>query len=245
MSTVLDNANLLLLNYAYFFLTTDLHTKEKLDQKLSFHLAINVASKSEEPLNLTIGKRQLEYRPGFKEKRSKEAINHNIFGFTTEKEAKTINDTVSTFNVRGSYTSLISNGHSTSIHCVKTKKKVARYHGIIIWSRNTFKKRSRNVCHSVLNTAINVAASQKDLELLSLDLYNRKTSVDFHHERFGSEFMQSSMPNVNNRYKKVKIVNKYEEKSRKLIIGTLVFNALIILSLQLDITTEPEVGPST
>lgn len=69
--------------------------------------------------------------------------------------------------------------------------------------------------------------------------------MDFHHERFGSEFMQSSMPNVNNRYKKVNIVNKYEEKSRKLIIGTLVFNALIILSLQLDITTEPEVGPST
>lgn len=77
------------------------------------------------------------------------------------------------------------------------------------------------------------------------ELYNRKPDVDIHRECLGSESMQSSLPNLDDTYLKVDLIIKYEEKSRKRIIGTLVINALIISSLRLDCIMEPEVGPST
>lgn len=79
------------------------------------------------------------------------------------------------------------------------------------------------------------------------EIYNRKPrkpNVDAHHERLGSKFMQTSMPNKGNKYKRRNVIVKLEDNSRKLIIGSLVFNAIIISSLRLDNNTKPEVGAS-
>jgi hypothetical protein len=49
-----------------------------------------------------------------------------------------------------------------------------------------------------------------------------------------------------NRYEyKLNTISKLEDKSKKLIIGTNVFNALVASSKRLDSKTIPEVGPST
>lgn len=51
--------------------------------------------------------------------------------------------------------------------------------------------------------------------------------------------------NMGNKYKTINVVAKFEDKSQKLIIGSLVFNTLMISSLRLDNYTEPEVVAST
>lgn len=69
--------------------------------------------------------------------------------------------------------------------------------------------------------------------------------MDLHCERFGYDFSVTSLPNFKNLYKQINVCLKNEAKNRKLIVGTLVFNALIISSVRLDKEYEPEVGIST
>lgn len=58
--------------------------------------------------------------------------------------------------------------------------------------------------------------------------------------------MNDSTPNFTNKYEGMKVVSKIEDWSRKLIIGTMVFNALVTSSLRLGKdNTVPEVGAST
>jgi hypothetical protein len=69
-----------------------------------------------------------------------------------------------------------------------------------------------------------------------VELYNRTSTIDPHHERFGARFMIGTTPSLKNLYK---------DNSKKLIIGTHVFNALITSSIRVDRTFDPELGPST
>jgi hypothetical protein len=79
-----------------------------------------------------------------------------------------------------------------------------------------------------------------------IELYNRKPSMDAHYERFGTKFMDDSTPDFTNKYEGINVVSKIEDRSRKLIIGTMVFNALVTSSLRLDKDNAvPEVGAST
>lgn len=79
-----------------------------------------------------------------------------------------------------------------------------------------------------------------------VELYNRKPSINPHHERFGSRFMVSSLPTLSHRYKRISVISKVEDQSKKLIIGTLlVFNALVTSSIILDINLPAEVGAFT
>lgn len=65
-----------------------------------------------------------------------------------------------------------------------------------------------------------------------IELHNRKPSVDPHYERFGSQYMVHSGPSLNNLYGNLNIISKVEDKSKKLEIGTLVFNILVTSSVR-------------
>lgn len=103
----------------------------------------------------------------------------------------------------------------------------------------------RIACGQLLAGSIFVEG--KEILLINcVELYNRKPTIDAHHERFSSSFMISSLPIVRNKYRKINATMKIEEKSRKLVIGTLVFNALVTSSIRLDQEgLQPEVGAST
>lgn len=79
-------------------------------------------SELEKPLNLKIEKRQLENIINELKKRSKESINQNIFGFTTEREAKMVIEALNTFNVQSSHMSFVSDKGTTSINMVISEK---------------------------------------------------------------------------------------------------------------------------
>jgi hypothetical protein len=75
-----------------------------------------------------------------------------------------------------------------------------------------------------------------------VELYCKDATADPYHERFGSKFMIASNPTLFNRYEyKVNIISKIEDQSSKLIIGTNVFNALVISQAD-DTETENVVG---
>ncbi|KAL9550810.1 hypothetical protein MBANPS3_004554 [Mucor bainieri] len=109
------------------------------------------------------------------------------------------------------------------------------------WSRGDY---IRIAAGNLLAGAVLVDDTQA-LLINCIELYNRKPSIDPHHERFGSPFMVSSLPTLSHRYQKISVVNKVEDKSKKLIIGTLVFNVLITSSIRLDTKFPAEVGAST
>lgn len=57
--------------------------------------------------------------------------------------------------------------------------------------------------------------------------------------------MVGSCPSMNNKYNNVNIMSKVEDKSKKLLIGTLVFNGLVTSSMRLYQIYPTEVGTST
>jgi hypothetical protein len=110
------------------------------------------------------------------------------------------------------------------------------------WTR---KPHYRIACGQLLSGSILVEAKQI-LLINGVELYNRKCNIDPHHERFGSKFMVNSIPSLFNKYRyQLNVLSKIEQRSKKLIIGSNVFNALVISSKRLDTNSEPEVGPST
>ncbi|ORE08786.1 hypothetical protein BCV72DRAFT_322855, partial [Rhizopus microsporus var. microsporus] len=78
-----------------------------------------------------------------------------------------------------------------------------------------------------------------------IELYNCKPSLNPHYERFGSRYMVGSCPSMNNKYNNVNTMSKVEDKSKKLLIGTLVFNGLVTSSIRLYQIHPTEVGTST
>ncbi|KAI7900882.1 uncharacterized protein BX663DRAFT_438374, partial [Cokeromyces recurvatus] len=109
------------------------------------------------------------------------------------------------------------------------------------WKRKPY---IRIACGQLLAGSILVEENQA-LLINCIELYNRKPSVDLHYERFGSRFSISSIPSKNNKYNGINIISKAEDKSRKLLIGTFVFNGLVTSSIRLDKDFSPEVGAST
>lgn len=102
----------------------------------------------------------------------------------------------------------------------------------------------RIACGKLLTSALLV--EEKQILLINgVELYDRRPTMDLHYERFGYDFSVTSLPNFKNLYKQINVCLKNEAKSRKLIVGTLVFNALIVSSLRLDKEYDPEVGVST
>ncbi|KAG2203013.1 hypothetical protein INT47_013229 [Mucor saturninus] len=79
----------------------------------------------------------------------------------------------------------------------------------------------------------------------SLEVYSRYKSLDVHYERFSPQD-QVSTPTVNSTYKNLlSTVIMNHDSSRKLVIGTTKFNALVVSSIRLDGAFKPEVGAST
>lgn len=109
------------------------------------------------------------------------------------------------------------------------------------WKRKPY---IRTVCGQLLAGSIIVEENQA-LLINCIELYNRKPSVDLHYERFGSRFNISSIPSKNNIYNGINIISKAEDKSRKLLIGTFVFNGLVASSVRLDKDFSAEIGAST
>ncbi|ORE01188.1 hypothetical protein BCV72DRAFT_310269 [Rhizopus microsporus var. microsporus] len=69
--------------------------------------------------------------------------------------------------------------------------------------------------------------------------------MDAHYERFRTKFMNGSTSNFTDKYEGVKIVFKIEDRSRKLITDTMVFNAHVASSLRFDKDSAiPEVDSS-
>ncbi|KAI8081064.1 hypothetical protein BDF21DRAFT_339074, partial [Thamnidium elegans] len=92
----------------------------------------------------------------------------------------------------------------------------------------------RIVCGFLLSGTIFVEG-REILLINCIELYNRKPSIDLHFEKFGATFNKSSVPTLNNRYKKVNVIKRSEDESEKLIIDTLVFNGPVTSSLRLAI----------
>ncbi|KAI9257030.1 hypothetical protein EDC94DRAFT_586523 [Helicostylum pulchrum] len=92
-------------------------------------------------------------------------------------------------------------------------------------------KNDLNIISSYSNTPV---AFELETDFTS-ELNNRKTSMDAHHERSGSKFMEDSAPDALN-----KSILKTHQK------GTMVFNALVTSRSRLDkYDYVPEVGVST
>lgn len=101
----------------------------------------------------------------------------------------------------------------------------------------------RIACGQLLAGSILVEGSEA-LLINCIELYNRKPSFDPHYERSGSRYMISNGPSMDNKYSNLNIISKVEDRSKKLLIGTLVFNGLVTPSIRLDQARLSEVDAS-
>ncbi|KAI9263008.1 hypothetical protein EDC94DRAFT_608046 [Helicostylum pulchrum] len=109
------------------------------------------------------------------------------------------------------------------------------------WKRKPY---IRIACGQLLAGSILVEGNEV-LLINCIELYNQNLSLDPHYEKFGLMYMVGSGPSLNNKYNGINIISKVEDRSKKLLISTLVFNALVTSSLRLDHNYLPEVGAST
>lgn len=102
----------------------------------------------------------------------------------------------------------------------------------------------RLACAQLLAGAILVDGEQI-LFLNTVEVYARSSSLDTHHERLDPVASFSSVPTPLNKYQNMAVLGYENDNSKKLIIGTYSFNALVTSSIRLDQTSELETGPST
>lgn len=102
----------------------------------------------------------------------------------------------------------------------------------------------RLACAQLLAGAI-LVQDDEILLINMVEVYARSAPLDAHHERIGPIKTFSSIPTRLDFYQDIVVKQVYEDNSKKLIIGTFSFNALITSSLRLDINCLPQVGPST
>ncbi|KAI9469034.1 MAG: hypothetical protein EXX96DRAFT_457274, partial [Benjaminiella poitrasii] len=71
-----------------------------------------------------------------------------------------------------------------------------------------------------------------------IELYNHKSSLGPHYERFRSRYMICSGPSMSNKYSNINIMSKIEERVTDVFFF---FNGLVTSSIQLDKKHSPEV----
>lgn len=103
----------------------------------------------------------------------------------------------------------------------------------------------RQACSQALAGSI-IVEGRHVLLVNCIEIYARKPTLDRHFERFSNTSNQySSIPTLKSRYKNFGAVILFNHRSRKLVFGSQVFNALVTSSMRLDIDADPEVGSST
>jgi hypothetical protein len=109
----------------------------------------------------------------------------------------------------------------------------------------TTKPSLRLACAQLMAGALLVEGKQIII-INCIEVYARLPTLDRHFERFSSSTNpDSSIPTISNKYKGLNVTILNNHNSRKLTIGTFVFNGLVTSSLRLDMDAEPELGAST
>jgi hypothetical protein len=128
--------------------------------------------------------------------------------------------------------------------------KLDQYHEVSIGDRQILNRdwmygeEVRLASAQLLGGAILVDGEQL-LFINTAEVYARSPSLDVHHERLDPVATFSSVPTPSGPYNNLSVLAYENDNSRKLIIGTYSFNALVTSSIRLDLDHDLETGPST